>query len=1332
MNKKKMMFLLLLSSLAYSEQGIKNEDKSKIKGEVTFGIDASFGVDGAETLVRMFPPMIDVLRPYKFSDYEAIFKEDGSNTGTPGGGGTGPSEPMTYSPKYEGLNRDLELAVKYLSKNAELRKRVGVKIKEEYLGLGLGVDVSGKKITHTEFLGNNDIEKIKLSISSDNKYVNGHVDVYIKGESKEKIDIDQIDSEKELPNKVVDYSVKINPIPDKKYSISLDFDGRNKNIYYGPTFRYRNSGSYLDVSLILNNVRDNYDVSSELEKIKYTAPGYDKIEYFKKWTQKEEYRNPKELYTKEEYDSDKANLATAEVSGFKGTQRILGHYSGSLYGDSPFRLIPKTIFDEIHNNSNFTTMSSVIKVLEKNEAPGKVALLSAGVQNLGSEIGNKSAINELTNKVGKKIYDRLGISQDRKYSNIGIWSQIPKDFAYLLPGFLPEFDYSKIKIKELGADYLYNNNLANANMPESLALVPTGNYGIEDKWHYFDRDIKKYVVDEIYKEYKINKIVELANTSTGGLVLDGILGSIFGGGKINEVISYLPILQDVIKNPYEMKNIDMLRGFYFHQSEKERNVSVYEKELKANFADLDLKQNKTKHSTKLKLNFGHVDKDYNVAAGLILNDNTFVDAEKYGFNKKANHLGFNALYKKGLINFNTNLLLTMAKNNLFRKDNETRFVYKTVDLNTDTYFGLDIPVVKNFNIGLGVRHIGKFGWINPLVSKNNKGENIKWNNVAKRDEKNNPIGLDGNSIVVSETTEKVLVDKVAEIEKKLKRDIHQSDFIEKTESDPVNSMFEVYNIVSPRITTRYMPYKNFIFTSHLEIPISMRKNAPAGIRGIYTGEIKYLLDDSYADIIKSKVNPMKFKTNGYFETGLTMGSDIGYYLNYKAMADASVLRADIEGNDKNIDFSLSFNPLIVNFPIKPRLIFAKEGTETITKYGLEYSKDTEFSSIVGFKNVVKSSKNIVKDELIPNILSILKDRNTNEYNKMSKILPIVTFDEKLTYTSTPFIDIKKEEGDFKLSIKASSLKANGESSKEEQSNGQFKLISKDTIEPFAWTYIKKGGWLSKSEYLYFSNLEYQKQDKNIKEKYMLDYENYDLSFAASYVKKKGIDFNTKLGINYDSISLKGTGILETTINTKHEIVAVKTGVQYPKFNKNELVASADKITINESNSLQSLSNYAKDKKAADTTIYEYFNKFTWTNTNLTSEKANKATLASEIKTTTKNDESLLLESKKIVGNLDTYLGYNFNPIEKMIISTGVKYNLKVDYSSINKIILNDIALFGSRKILINNTLAPEFGIKYEMFKGLNTALKVNMPFKFENKDFKGIKFNINTGLEYSW
>ncbi|WP_196758632.1 hypothetical protein, partial [Streptobacillus moniliformis] len=72
------------------------------------------------------------------------------------------------------------------------------------------------------------------------------------------------------------------------------------------------------------------------------------------------------------------------------------------------------------------------------------------------------------------------------------------------------------------------------------------------------------------------------------------------------------------------------------------------------------------------------------------------------------------------------------------------------------------PVSDKFNLGLGIRHIGIYGIIDPKKSTNSNGNEIN-HKIAKREEHNNPIGKDGSSIITSKTTEKNLVDREYEI-----------------------------------------------------------------------------------------------------------------------------------------------------------------------------------------------------------------------------------------------------------------------------------------------------------------------------------------------------------------------------------------------------------------------------------------------------------------------------------------------------------------------------------------------------------------------------------------
>ncbi|CAM3094649.1 hypothetical protein [Streptobacillus ratti] len=1373
---KKLLFLFLLSSITYSI-----EEKSKIEGEVSFGIDTSSGVDGVESTIRSLPELIDLVRPRVYTDYVKLnYNYRSAMLTSQNVGNISPRstnylpQPSYYSgynyykPSYSPTERDVKLAIKYLSKNIELRKRLGIKLKENYFGLGIKVDVIGKGLSYDKFLSNNDIDKIKLSLISDNKYINGEINYYIKGESSEKIDLDKTDAEKVLKNKVVDYNFSVNPIPDSKVSVSFDFYGQNKNLDYGPTIRYRSNNIYSSVSVLLNHNESSYNLNNELDKIKYVVPGYNKIEYFKKWTLKSEY-NKDDMINADKYDKDYADLSKAEVSGRKGTIRILGYNSGSLYGDSLIRYVSKSIFDEIHSNPYFKNISEIVKIFEKDKKAAITDFWWPAIKykSTMAEVENKNQFNSIAKKIAKDIYKKLGIDPDRKYSKVGLWTQVQKDFEYLLPGYYKNFDYSNINFDDLGPDYLYDG-IRNPQLPDvyraSSATVsylkgkrnvsspqPQSSGGNllpnpkdsdsfllkKNGFHTFDNDIRDYLIAGLLREHKIDPIQNISKLGTWNIIKD-----IFWYKRIRDTVhTEFDIIQETIKNPYEVKSLDILRGLYIHQSEKGKNILKYEEELKNIFSEIDLNDNKAKYSPKIRIDLGYFDRINKFGLSFLVNDSVKVDAEKYSYSKKAHHLDIDAIYKKGVLDFSSKVRLSFSENDLIKKkdnkkvnENELKYVYNTIDLNTDTYFGFNIPATKRFNLLLGIRHIGQYGWINPKhILKDDK--DVKWN-IAKRDKDNNPIGKDKNPIITSQTTEKELVDKEynklkGENKTKLKRDIHQTDYIETVESGAVTSMYEMYNIVSPRITMLYRPYDNIIFSTNFELPIGFRNFSPSGLKAMYSGEIKYLIDDSYKDIIFTKENPIKFKTSGNIEGGAVLGNEPGYYFSYKAMADLTFLRGDIKGNDKNIDFNVSLNPLIVNLPIKPRFMISKDDSDISTRVGLEYSKGTEFSTVVGFKYVFKPRKDILGDELKPNVLGILKKRNSNEYSHVNNALSNVAFDDKLEYIITPFLDIKKEEGNFRVNIKADSTKVSGSIEKKEVNSN---VSTKNTT--FAWNTQKNFPWwhfFSRKVYNYFVDVQTEEKTTSKNEIKTLEHEKYDIDIETEYRQEKGINFNLNLVLGYNDTKLIDIKKETTKIETKSKVIVVESNKN--SINDTDIQNNMNnKVDMNENDLLQSLKDFVKKKNADGNEIYVPGKKFYELNYAKITETELKEILSIPNKVSENKSivENTYLHAKKINVNLNTYLGYNFNATKNVDISLGMRYKLIGKYESTDKIILKDIRLYGSNHYSFENTIIPEVKMTYRLIHNLKARISGELPVYFKNKDYKEVNFNIRTGLEYKW
>ncbi|WP_196760781.1 hypothetical protein, partial [Streptobacillus moniliformis] len=100
-----------------------------------------------------------------------------------------------------------------------------------------------------------------------------------------------------------------------------------------------------------------------------------------------------------------------------------------------------------------------------------------------------------------------------------------------------------------------------------------------------------------------------------------------------------------------------------------------------------------------------------------------------------------------------------------------------------------------------------------------------------------------------------------------------------------------------------------------------------------------------------------------------------------------------------------------------------------------------------------------------------------------------SFKGELTYTFTPFIDIRKEEGNFRIRAKADSTKLIGRDVKIEIDEGKFEELP---LEYFAWNYQKNGGWWNTNKtYNYFLDSKSKKVTKENKKILDLEHQIYN-------------------------------------------------------------------------------------------------------------------------------------------------------------------------------------------------------------------------------------------------
>uniref|UniRef100_UPI0009EB6F1D hypothetical protein n=1 Tax=Caviibacter abscessus TaxID=1766719 RepID=UPI0009EB6F1D len=929
MKKNKKLLLSLAALSASTMTYTKVEDK--VKAEITFGIDTHFGADAAERVSRMAFPAMDLIFAKKVQDYDK--KKEPKNQSV--GETAQQTSRNYYLPKYP-ENRDLDLAIRYISKEYKFRKRLGIKLSEDYFGLRLGLDVIGKDNDYENFIEKNEIDKLRLTLTSENKYLSGTLKYYVIGEEKKKYGIDKIEEEKDkIGNKEVDYNVTFNPLADYPIQAFVNVRGQGKRAEINPSLGGAYKGFYFNAGPVFATNREKLDVNEEIENISYAAPGYDKIEYFKKWEKKNV-----NLSTKNEYEKDKADLEKAEVSGYKGTYRLLGYYSGSLFGDSPVKLAVNTFLDEIHSNDKTKHISGLLKDIENG-----TNILALGVkygfqyQKLINEAKDKATINLIATKVTQKMLDRAGIGYGRKTSHLGLIKQVPNDFKQLFPGLLPNFDLFGINPGILDPTYLYfngftyndpkiPNNLAKplslsltskepkSEMPQALT-VSNAEYELKNRWHYLGEDLFNYSLPDFENYYGFQTLAKNFTEGSGWTKFINIFNVPEALGKATELL----------QNPYEMRGIDLTRAMYFHASEKEKNIFKVEETLAKIKTDLkDIKDVKQTNNISAKLNAGYVGNGYRIDLHSRINDRTDIksDDKKLDFTKIQHTAGINVqgMYK-GFIaqtsldttytDINLQYKVKNIENNKNKKEKEKEreivLKYKDLNLVTQTYLGYRIKAGSKWDIDLGLSHYGEYGYIMPETFKVD-GKNYELS-VVKRDSKGNPIDLNDKSVDVSKTTEKHLVDEAFKNKEKIedkkkensKRKFNADDALQKEKKPLENSWRSIYNILSPEIGVTYRPYKSFEIRNEFQLPVAFNKNEFSGVNIMYKTEFKYLLGSSDFDIFTDMNKAFNLRTKGKVDAGVELVERNGVYANYDIFADLSAAKVSLYGKnlDPNID-----------------------------------------------------------------------------------------------------------------------------------------------------------------------------------------------------------------------------------------------------------------------------------------------------------------------------------------------------------------------------------------------------------------------------------------------
>lgn len=1358
MKKNKRLLLSLIALTASTMSYTKSTDK--IKAEVSFGVDSHFGVDSVERVSRMLWPSVDLIFGKEVQDYDKNdIKENVRALSV-----SESNKRNYYVPPYPQY-RDEKLAIRYISKEFKFRKRLGIKLSEDYFGFRVGLDVIGKDNNYENFIEKNEIDKLKLTLSSENKYLNGTVKYYVIGNEEKKYGIDKISEEKEkIDNKVVDYNVTFNPLANYPVQAFVNVKGQGKRAEISPALGGAYKGFYISAAPVFSVNRENLNLNDEIEKVTYAAPGYNKIEYFKKWEKKDA-----DLSTKEAYEKDRADLENATVSGYKGTHRLIGHYSGSLFGDSPIKLTVNTFLDEIHSNKDFPLISDLLKEVEDGISVWDYFRLGikfgTKVGQIKAEATNHEAINKALSNVTTKLLDRVGLGYKRKTSHLGLIKQIPEDFKPLFPG-LPGFDLFKINQNIFDPDYLYfkgfkysDPNIPNdipekannvslfglstspVSAPQTLS-VSRKDYILKKRWHYLGEDFLQYGLADFERYYGFQGLIN-------ELSKPGIFNKF---SLIGPAAAAINKATELLQNPYEMVGVDMARAIYFHASEKEKNIFALEKTISKVQKELDeIKDRQQTNNIAAQVNTGYVGNGYRVDLYSRINDRTRITSkdDKLDFTKVKHTAGISIQGGyKGFV-AKTGLDTTYTDVNLKYKNTENKetvLKYNDINLVTQTYLGYKIKAGSKFDIDLGLTHYGEYGYIMPKTFTIDGKEHKLY--VVKRDKDGKPIDLDGKSVDVEKTTEKKLVDQAFNNKSKVKgkenekskRKFNSDDALQKEEKPLEDTWRSIYNIIAPKIGVTYRPYENFAIYNELQVPVAFNRNEFSGINLMYRGEFRYLLGNSDFDIFGNTKNIFSLRTRGKVDAGLELIQRNGVYANYDIFADLSAVKLSAYGKNLNPNIELSINPIVVGLPLKPRVIIAKENKDVYLKYGLELIPSKDTSVVAGVQKQINKDTDILEKNLKSNVREVIQYRNAgDELKAFDYKFKELTFDKPLVYTHTPFVKIEKITDNLTLRTgfsskygektyttetkeivvpyhrKQSDLVAMGDS----QSGSQI-TWQKQNSAPWWDLGGLQGPWVYFVAIKKYEDHIKTQSTKTLKEK------QYRAYFDLDYDKEQG--FNSKFNFNLEynnatySESIK---VLEHIEKIRNDVYAIKVE-KYDKYADKKITDQLD----DDKNMLKPGTNDEIKKQIEEQLKSKNSYSFADSYKQKIIDEMNKKISDNTVTGTTRPDNNLGYSS--IILNTYTHLGYRFKVIPQFFIGIGVNHSLALKYVTMNNLYIGDLRLFGSSVLKVNNTISPEISTKYNIIKGLSWTSSVNVPVSFENLKYKEANINIKTGVEFKW
>lgn len=596
MKKMKIKTLILFVLFTTLSKGLT------ITGDISIGMGLNLGANTLEKPMLHVKTIASLTLPKNYEYFEEV--PEGSPVSTLSLTDNVNENPDVYVERIPFLSiqtkRDIRDFLYYISQSINFEKTIlDANIGVEELGLKLNTKIKGKSNRVDERFNFFDVNTVLVKLNIDN--ILGELDLRYDykankdgiREVEKYIDLDY-DENSPTQDKTLKLNANINPLKSAdifiKPKMYIDYSGVNNELQYLEVTPALSISPHKSLDIEFGVVSKNYKTNVRTTKrelfneVSYLAPGLDEYEYFKEFNQGVE-----------------RNIKTATITGETGINRLDGLPSGTLYGES--------LIDFAYNNvknyfkeKNKKGILNILKDIEKNEG---FALSAIGAISEIKEIANdKNFVSDITEYITMKFFEKINLNYEDRWHKFYPFTFIPKPLRGIIPGYerdylgldVPFFDINRAmeSINQLSKEQNEHDPYVDEpskhkddtnNLLTTLESVDKGldydfigpngkKYKKVKRFSWVAYDFEHKLINPLIKFLEVDKYKEMFKDGVG---ISGVFSII---GKLTDTPNTFKPIYDIVRHNEEVKELDLLRGLFFYETEYQNKKNELLNKLK--------------------------------------------------------------------------------------------------------------------------------------------------------------------------------------------------------------------------------------------------------------------------------------------------------------------------------------------------------------------------------------------------------------------------------------------------------------------------------------------------------------------------------------------------------------------------------------------------------------------------------------------------------------------------------------------------------------------------------------------------------------------------------